>query len=425
MDLELEQVEKVTGVEKEKVSPEKQHCITALIGWSLPAIEACDKLNRPFIVVGPPDFQSYAEKHDIPFIGWDFNRINEDSDHLYKQLKAFGAELAVPLYEECVEWAGTLNARFRNDPKVFNRSLLLRDKGMMKRKAQISGIKVGVFEEAHDKDDVRRFLKRVNEALLKLEGDPNDPIHVKPIDKAGSVGHRVIDKPEAIDLLSDQDFPLLMESHLDGQEFSCEAFVHKGKVQFLNITEYVRLGYSNFVPASPELESKRELIHQEVQKLIDAFEIEYGVIHPEYFIMPDGTLHFGEVAARVPGGHIFDLIEKAYGFSAYQAQIMCSDPNTTEEELKEFFPDSYEAKNGYAGCLMVHPHVNYFNTLDVPEELENHPYFEKHDLIMPSQGKVAERVGFGNHYGTIFLNGTDSEEMLDLLKMYENYNFYK
>ncbi|WP_044339152.1 ATP-grasp domain-containing protein [Rossellomorea aquimaris] len=415
--LELQQAEQSV---KDKTKP----YLTALIGWSLPAIEACTKLNRPFVVVGPPDFEAYAEKHDIAFIGWDFDRLNEGSDHLYKQLKAMGAEVAVPLYEECVEWSGALNSRFRNEPRVFNRSLLLRDKGMMKRKAQIAGIKVGVFEEARDKEDVRRFLKRVNEALLKVEGDKNDPIHVKPLDKAGSVGHRAIENPEDIDALTESEFPLLMESHLDGQEFSCEAFIHNGKIQFLNITEYVRLGYSNFVPASPTLEEKRPIILEAIQQLIDAFEIEYGVIHPEYFITSDGTLHFGEVAARVPGGHIFDLIERAYGFNAYQAQILCSDPNTTEEELREFFPSTGEKAKAHAGCLMVHPHVNYVEKLEVPDELENHAYFEKHDMFSPAQGKVAQRIGFGNHYGTIFFYGEDSEIMRGLLKEYEQFNFY-
>ncbi|MFZ0368067.1 MAG: ATP-grasp domain-containing protein [Halobacillus sp.] len=418
--MELDQLELNTTVEEsEKTKP----YYTALIGWSVQAIEAAAKMNRPFIVVGPPDFESYAEKHEIPFVGWDFNKINESSDHLYMQLKEMGAEVAVPLYEECVEWSGALNARFREDPRVFNRSLLLRDKGMMKRKAQISGIKVGVFEEARSKDDVERFLKRVNEALLKLDGDHLDPIHVKPLDKAGSVGHLAINTAEGIEQIQDTDFPLLMESHLDGQEFSCEAFVHKGKVRFLNVTEYIRLGYSNFVPASPLLEEKRPLIERAVQQLVDAFEIEYGVIHPEYFLTPDGTLHFGEVAARVPGGHIFELIERAYGFSAYEAQILCSDPNTTEEELEQFFPDPYQYE-AYAGCLMVHPNTDYVKDLEIPEELEHHAYFEKHDMFTPPQGKVAERVGFGNHYGTIFFYGKDSEEMTNLLQRYEKYDFY-
>ncbi|TWT07742.1 ATP-grasp domain-containing protein [Planococcus sp. CPCC 101016] len=402
----------------------EQQKLTALLGWSLPAIEAIDKLDRPFVVVGPPDFQTFADENDITFIAWDFDRLNEGSDELYERLKELNTKVAVPIYEETVEWAGALNARFFDDPRIFNRSLLLRDKGLMKRKAQMSGIKVGVFEEAYSKDDIHRFLKRVNDALIKIDGDLNDPIHIKPLNKAGTVGHMMIRDASDIDKIGDQEFPYLMESHLDGQEFSCEAFIHNGQVKFLNITEYVRLGHSNFVPASPALEEWRPQILEQVQKLVDSFEIQYGVIHPEYFISHDGTLNFGEVAARVPGGHIFDLIERAYGFNAFQAQILCSDPDTSPEELDNFFPEEVVSAKGYAGSLMVYPRVRLIEKLDVPEELKNDPYFEKHDLFIPVTSKVAERVGFGNHYGTLFFFGDDSERMKELLKHYEDYDFY-
>ncbi|KOF11321.1 carboxylate--amine ligase [Planococcus glaciei] len=397
--------------------------LTAILGWSLPAIEAIDKLDRPYVVVGPPDFEGFAKENDINFVGWDFDRLNEGSEELFQILEGMNTKLAVPIYEETVEWAGALNARFFDDPRVFNRSLLLRDKGLMKRKAQMSGIKVGVFEEAYSKDDIHRFLKRVNDALIKIEGDLNDPIHIKPLNKAGTVGHMVIRDAADIEKI-EEEFPYLMESHLDGQEFSCEAFIHDGQVKFLNITEYVKLGHSNFIPASPKLEAYRPQILNEIQKLVESFEIKYGVIHPEYFISHDGTLNFGEVAARVPGGHIFDLIERAYGFNAFQAQILCSDPDTTPEELEAFFPEEVTSAKGYAGSLMVYPRVRLIEKLNVPEELKNDPYFEKHDLFIPVTSKVAERVGFGNHYGTLFFFGEDSDRMTELLKQYEKFDFY-
>ena len=225
--------------------------VTALLGWSLQAIEAIDKMNRPYVVVGPPEFELFADTNGIPFVPWQFDQSIEKSDELYEKLKDFNTKITVPIYEETVEWAGSLNAKLQNNPRIFNKSLLLRDKGLMKRKAQLAGMPVGVFEEANSKEDINYFLKRVNQALLKLEGDPNEPIHVKPFDKAGTVGHRMIREPQEIDQIDDDEFPLLMESHLEGQEFSCEAFIHNGKVRFLNITEYVRLGHTNFVPASP------------------------------------------------------------------------------------------------------------------------------------------------------------------------------
>lgn len=398
---------------------------TALLGWSLAAMEACHKHGRDFIAVVPSDFATYMEEHDIPYETWDFGKINEQSVELAQRLKKRGVEVAVPLYEETVEWAGALNAQFRDDPRVFNRAMLFRDKAMMKRKAQIHGIRVGIFEEVDSKEDVRKFLKRVNEALLKLDTEVPEPVHLKPHSAAGTVGHRMIRNEKDIDeKLSDDDFPLLAESHLDGQEFSCEAFIHDGKVRFLNITEYVHLGYSNFIPAGPELEAHRDRVMKEIEKLVDAFGIRYGVIHPEYFLDSDGTLKFGEVAARVPGGHIFDLIERAYGFSAYYGMVLCSDPMTTEDELQEFFPEPVTGAKGHAGCVMVYPKGKRVDRLEIPETLEEEPYFERHDLLAPIPGKVAEAEGFGGFYGTVYFFGDDPDRMRDLLLEYEQVDFY-
>lgn len=101
-----------------------------------------------------------------------------------------------------------------------------------------------------------------------------------------------------------------MESHLSGWEFAVEAWIHDGKIQFLNISEYVTLGYSVFVPATQELESWRNAITKQIELLIKTFDIQFGLIHPEYFVTADGEMYFGEVAYRPPGFKAFELIEK-------------------------------------------------------------------------------------------------------------------
>src|SRR5690625_4951174 len=179
----------------------------ALIGWSIPSIEAADKLKKPFVVVSFPEFEEYAKKHDIPFIGYNFNKnstyedIYEQSKELAKQLKDIHVDVAIALFEETVEWAGALNAHLKENPRKFNHSILFRDKAKMKRRAQIGGLKVSVFEEGFNKDDVQQFLKRVNDALLVGEQEELAPIHVKPYDKAGAAGHRVIRTKEDIETL--------------------------------------------------------------------------------------------------------------------------------------------------------------------------------------------------------------------------------
>ncbi|MTI79519.1 MAG: ATP-grasp domain-containing protein [Firmicutes bacterium] len=402
----------------------------ALIGWNVSSIEAMEKLNRPFVIVSLPGFEDYAKQHNIPFVGWDFDtkltykQVYDRSKELYQTLKEFQCDHAIPAFEETVEWAGALNAYFRNDPKIFDHSILFRDKAMMKRRAHIGGLKVGVFEEVDNKEEVRRFFRRVNDMLLRSRDNNHDPIHVKALNKAGAAGHRMIRSEDDIDKkLSEDNFPCLIESHLDGVEISCEAFIFKGEVKFLNITEYVVFGYSMMVPPIPEIEKYRPLVRKEVEKLVDAFDIKYGIIHPEFFIADDEHLYFGEVAYRIPGGHIFELMQKSYNFNPFEAHILCCDPNTEEEELDKIFPDETSAK-GYAGSFLVYPKKKYITDVNIPKELEEHPCFEKHTLFQPAVNKVQDLEGYGNHLGTIFFYGDDSEQVHQQLMNYVDHDFY-
>lgn len=397
----------------------------ALLGWVLNAIDAVDRMeDRRYVVVAPEWARDYAENNDIPFISWDFERINDRSVELAERLKEEGVDVAIPLFEETVEWAGAINSVLLENPRLFGQSLLFRDKALMKRRAQLGGIRVGIFEEAHDKSDVIRFLKRVNQALLKLDGDPNDPIHLKAFDKAGCLGHRVIRTPDEVDNIPDEEFPSLMESHLDGWEFAVEAWIHDGKIRFLNISEYVTLGYSVFVPASPELEKWRPRITEEIEKLIETFDIQFGLIHPEYFVTSDGKMYFGEVAYRPPGFKVFELLERAYGFNAYQATVLCFDPHTTEEEITAFFPREVEDAHGHAGCFGVYPRRRVVSELAIPAETEQDPFFEYHELQAPLENKVTKRNAFGTHWGLVYFFGDEPYRMRELLKQQEDLDFY-
>jgi hypothetical protein len=386
------------------------------------------KTGRPFVVVSLPDFQTYADENDIPFVSYELNEWSDTSNSrdLHEKLKAFDVDVAVPLFEETVEWAGALNSIYRDDPRVLNRAFLFRNKAMMKRKALIGGLRVGLFEEVHTRDQVREFMKRLNEANLQMDGEESSWVHLKPFAAAGTVGHRLLRSEADIEKkVEDSDFPCLAESHLVGKEFSCEAFIHKGKIRFLNITEYVKLGYSNFIPEGSYLASKRSLIHEKMQQLVDIFGIEYGMIHPEWFIDENDNLSFGEVACRIPGGHILELASKAYNFDALAAFVICHDPSLSDQELDDIFPPKDFKPKDYFGNVMIYPHKNEISKLEIPEELNEEPYFLDHSLVPPlSTQKISDRSGFGNHFGTVNFKGEDPERIKDLLEHYETVDFY-
>ncbi|WP_442915598.1 ATP-grasp domain-containing protein [Marinobacter sp. C2H3] len=407
---------------QQTVDPDKGYI--ALLGWSLNAIEAADTFDRRYVVVAPDWAEPYCTEHGIPYLPWNFERLNDRSFEIGQTLKKMGVDVAIPLFEETVEWAGAINSILMDNPRLLGQSMLLRDKSLMKRRAQLGGIRVGIFEEAHDRDDVIRFLKRVNQTLLKLDGDPNDPIHLKAFDKAGCLGHRVIRTPDEVDTIPDEEFPVLMESHLDGWEFAVEAWIHDGKIRFLNISEYVTLGYSVFVPATPDLERYRADITAEIEKLIRTFDIQFGFVHPEYFVTSDGTMYFGEVAYRPPGFKVFELLERVYGFNAYQGMILAFDPKTTEEEITAFFPREVVDATAHAGCFGVYPRRRVVSRLEIPDETENHPYFESHELTPPMEETVTKRSAFGTHWGLVYFSGDDPYVLRDLLKRQETLDFY-
>lgn len=411
----------VKGTEAAK-DPDKGY--VALLGWSVNAIKAAQTFNRRYVVVAPDWAADFCAANGIPFIPWDFTRLNDRSMEIATTLKDEGVDVAIPLFEETVEWSGAINAVLMDSPRMFGQSILFRDKALMKRRAQLGGIRVGIFEEAHEKEDVIRFMKRVNQTLLKLDGDPDDPIHVKAFDKAGCLGHRMIRTIDEIDHIPDEEYPLLMESHLDGWEFAVEAWIHDGRIQFLNISEYVTLGYSVFVPATAELESWRTAITRQIELLIKTFDIKFGLIHPEYFVTADGEMYFGEVAYRPPGFKAFELIERAYGFSAYQASMLVFDPKSTKEEVAAFFPREVEGATGHAGCFGVYPRHRVVSKLEMPKECIEHPYFESHELAAPAEETVPDRSAFGTHWGLVFFYGEDPVVMRDLLKAQEQLDFY-
>ncbi|MFD6452890.1 carboxylate--amine ligase, partial [Nocardia sp. NPDC060220] len=64
----------------------------ALLGWSLNAVEAVDRFDRRYIVVAPEWAESYCTEHGIPYIPWDFERLNDRSMEIAETLKKKGVD---------------------------------------------------------------------------------------------------------------------------------------------------------------------------------------------------------------------------------------------------------------------------------------------------------------------------------------------
>ena len=105
-----------------------------------------------------------------------------------------------------------------------------------------------------------------------------------------------------------------------------------------------------------------------------------------------------------------------FSFSSYESLYACG---VCGAEFKEVV----DAK-GYAGCFGVYPRRRVVSKLEIPEETENHEYFESHELTAPLEETVTKRTAFGTHWGLVYFFGEDPYVMRDLLKHQEDLDFY-
>lgn len=147
-------MDSVKGTETPK-DPNKGYI--ALLGWSINAIKAAQKFDRRYIVVAPEWAEDFCTANKIPFIPWDFLRLNDRSLEIAEKLKAEGVDVAIPLFEETVEWSGAINSVLLNSPRMFGQSILFRDKALMKRRAQLGGF-VWASSKRHTKKTTSSVL---------------------------------------------------------------------------------------------------------------------------------------------------------------------------------------------------------------------------------------------------------------------------
>ncbi|MGW1895266.1 ATP-grasp domain-containing protein [Streptomyces sp. NPDC002004] len=192
----------------------------------------------------------------------------------------------------------------------------------------------------------RTFAVRSEEEILDLcrGGDVRFPFVVKPADGAGSVGVTVVSVPEQIGeaYLSagahrvnvpyglPVDDRTVVQSYVDGIEYSVESVVQAGRIHHVCLAEKVttvgsaRVDLGFCVPARIDTAS-RDLMLKEVSRAIRAIGIVDGVTHTEAKIA-QGRCVVIEIGARMAGGHIGTLVEAALGVDLWRA---CVDTSTS------------------------------------------------------------------------------------------------
>lgn len=230
-----------------------------------------------------------------------------------------------------------------------SRARLFRDKLAMRHAAREADIAVPDFVGLVNRADAEDFARRTDA-----------PFVLKPRMEASAMGIRKLHGPEHVaalfDELGDAHADYLLEAFVPGEVFHVDSVVWGGAVRFACASVYgtppmqVYQGGGVFAtrtlaPTSPDALALLDLN----ARLLRAFGMQAGVSHAEFIRGDDGTLYFLEVAARVGGAGIADLVEHARGVNLWEAWASVEIAAGSGEDLE--LPPPRDEHAGLLVCL--------------------------------------------------------------------------
>ena len=274
-----------------------------------------------------------------------------------------------------------------------------RDKLAMRTGASESGFLVPPFCRVLNYDELRAYMASVHGPWL-----------LKPRAEASALGIRKIYEPEqlwrTLDELGDLQTNYLLEQFVPGDIFHVDSIICEHRVVFSAVHQYgkppmqVMHEGGVFTTRSVDRLSRewRELTALNA-RLAPDLGMARGVTHAEYIrAHEDGQLYFLEIAARVGGAFISDLVETATGINLWRewARLEVADVRGEPYVL----PKSTEKYAGSVLCLAttVEPDISAF---DAPEVVTRMKKNHHAGLIVCSEnaGRVRELL---DQYSTEF-----------------------
>lgn len=194
-----------------------------------------------------------------------------------------------------------------------------RDKLAMRTSTLAAGFLVPEFCGVFNYDDLRDYMQRVPAPWL-----------LKPRAEASALGIRKIQDPEqlwrTLDELGDEQSHFLLEQFVPGDIFHVDSIVNGRKVLFSAAHQYGRPPMQVMHEGGVFTTRTVDRASQDWQeltglnaRLAPALGMVDGVTHAEYIrAHADGRVYFLEIAARVGGAFISDLVDTATGVNLWR-----------------------------------------------------------------------------------------------------------
>ena len=213
---------------------------------------------------------------------------------------------------------------------------IFRDKLSMAVHSRRAGINVPEFIPLVNAGEVDEFMKRVpGPWIIKPRSDVS-AIGIRKVTEAEEVW-RAIDEMNERQSLRERASYYLLARFIPGEVFHVDSVVNEGKVVFAGTNQYGRppmqVAHQGGAYISRTLargSADEKTLVSTNRKLIQALGLKRGAAHAEFIkCEADGKFYFLEVAARVGGAYIADVLEAASGINLWRewARLEVTDGN--------------------------------------------------------------------------------------------------
>ncbi|WP_413730134.1 ATP-grasp domain-containing protein [Sodalis sp. RH22] len=245
------------------------------------------------------------------------------------------------------------------------------------------------------------------------------PNIIKPINMSGSRGVAKNNTPQELlnnfNELStisplfgvEKEDSYLIESFLVGEEFSVESVTFHGITHIVSITKKIVCDGKYFVEighVSPAMipDDMYQKVIDVTSRGLEALGIDNAVSHTEVKIN-DSTVSIVEIAARLGGDHIPELVMKSSGVDLWHCAISIS-----LNEKPEFFC----TRNTYAGIAFITANEGIFSSFELQEINKNICIEEVHADMKPGD-LVHSLTCSSDRLGYVILTGENYQEIYD------------
>lgn len=284
-----------------------------------------------------------------------------------------------------------------------------RDKMAMSVRARDAGIKIPDFVPAINHEEIRDYLERVTGPwVLKPRSDVS-AIGIRKMESVEEVWS-VIDELNQRKSLRERASYHLISRFVPGEVFHVDSLVDRSRVVFAGVNKYgrpplqVAHGGGAYISQTIAHNSaeKRKLLEIN-RRLIKAMNLDSGATHAEFIKSEaDGEFYFLEIAARVGGAYIADVLEAASGVNLWREWARLEIEAASGPRLK------LKPRKEHAGIILSLARQEYPDTTAYDDAEIVYRVKKKHHagLIVrsPKLGRVSELLDdYGRRFAEDFV----------------------